>query len=102
MAMVHKFNVMKPDDAEWEEMEISIHDSFIFPNHERFKAVDTFWGRCDKKTSKGLDYCGYTYIPPESMDALLNAVKGVAGLEELEKLALFAKEKNARIEHIGL
>ena len=97
MAMVHKFSLL--DD---EALEIEIHDDIIFPNLEKFLTVDTFWGSFDKNPSKGLDYCGYTYIPPTSLDALLKAVKGLEGLEELEKLAHRAKKENAWIEHIGL
>lgn len=97
MAMVHKFSLL--DD---EALEIEIHEDIIFPNLEKFLTVDTFWGSFDKNPSKGLDYCGYTYIPPTSLDALLKAVKGSAGLEELEKLCSEAKKENQYIIHCGI
>lgn len=96
MAMVHRFYLS--DDV----LGIVIHDDLILPSLERFLTVDTFWGGFDKNPSKGLDYCGYTYIPPMSMDAFYEAVKGVAGLDELEKLCLLAKKENAWIVHHGL
>ena len=97
MAMVHTFSL-----CDNEALKIKIHDDILFSHLERFLSVDTFWGAPDKNPSKGLDYCGYTFIPPESIDAFIEAVKGIDGLEELEKLAYSAKKENAWIEHIGL
>ncbi len=97
MAMVHTFSL-----CDNEALKIKICDDIIFPHFERFLSVDTFLGAPDKNPSKGLDYCGYTFIPPKSLDAFIEGVKGIDGLEELEKLALLAKDKNEWIEHIGL
>lgn len=102
MAMVHDFSVIKICEPDWDEIKISIHDRFIRPNLEKFMTVDTFKGGFDKNPSKGIDYCGYTYIPPTSMDAFCEAVKGVEGLEELEKIVSEVKKENAWIEHCGL
>ena len=102
MAMIHNFAVIKIGEIDWNEIEISVHDRFIFPNLEKFLKVDTFWGGFDKNSSKGLDWCGYTYIPPISIDAFFEAIKDIEGLEELRDLCLIAKRENAWIEHKGL
>ena len=97
MAMVHKFYLLNDEASE-----IGVHDDIIFHHLERFLTVDTFWGGFDKNPTKGFDYCGYTYIPPESIDELFEAIRGIHEFEELRELCLIAKKENAWIEHRGL
>ncbi len=97
MAMLHIFQI-----EEDENRKIIIHDDVLFANLNAFLAVTTFWGSDGKNPKKGLNYCGYTYISPENMDDLFNAVCNIYGIEQLADLALKAKEENKWIEHLGL
>lgn len=51
---------------------------------------------------KGLNYYGITLIPPSSMEAFLNVIRGKRKLHKLEKLLIRAKDEESFIIHFGI
>ena len=69
---------------------ITVHDDHILPLLRHFKKIDFYWHTIDRP-EKGLDYYGITLIPPTSMEAFLNVIRGKRKFSELETLMLRAK-----------
>ncbi len=76
-------------------------DDYIENIITEFCHIDTFWHTTEVK-GKGLDYCGITLIPPESLNEIADIIRDIHGLEELLKLIQEALKENKWIIHFGL
>jgi len=82
---------------------IVVDDDLIEPILPDLQAVDCFW-HTKKVPGRGLAYCGVTLIPPSSMEALANVLRGrnESVLAELLALAETAKRNKKYIIHFGI
>ncbi len=106
----HEFGIMPTSPKSGERFDnyapekydcITIHDDHMLPLLRRFKEIDFYWHTIDRP-EKGLAYYGITLIPPTSMDAVLNVIRGKRKLRELEKLVIRAKDEGSFIIHFGV
>ncbi len=106
----HEFGIMKTAPAKGKRYDkyepqkyncISVDDIHLEDIVEKFCIIDTYWHTTDIK-GKGIEYCGITLIPPESLDAFLDVIRNNADLSELYNLAETAKKENKWIIHFGL
>ena len=82
---------------------IVVDDVLIEPILMELQAVDCYW-HTRAVPGNGLAYCGVTLIPPSSMAALANVLRGrnESGLAELLALAETAKRDGRYIIHFGI
>ena len=80
---------------------ISVDDDYLKDIVSRFNHIDFYWHTLDTK-GKGLEYCGVTLIPPESLSEFINVIYDIDGLYELRLLSEKALKENKWIIHFGL
>ena len=106
----HEFGMMQHppqqgkryDDYEpWEYDCISVDDEYLEGIVEKFNHIDFYWHTLDVK-GKGIAYCGITLIPPRSIKAFIDVIKGISQLSELKELSERAERENNWIIHFGL
>jgi len=106
----HEFGIMDstPHSGEvYEDYEpdlydcISVEDELIEGLNWKTKDVKCFWHTVDR-TGKGLDYCGITLIPPESLGEILKATGEDNGLSALRELLEKAKREGKFVIHFGI
>ena len=78
-----------------------VNDDYILPLLERLNEVQCYWHTLDRSES-GLNYCGITLIPPESLDAIISIVQDHGELSELLALLSKAKSEWKYVIHFGI
>jgi hypothetical protein len=110
MPMVHEFGIMSTDPQPRENYIvyepqkyncISVDDVYLEDIVSYFNHIDFYWHTLDIK-GKGLEYCGITLIPPESLSEFINVIYDIDGLYELRRLSEKALKENKWIIHFGL
>lgn len=80
---------------------ISVDDEQMEKIMNRLTAADCYWGTMERP-GKGLDYCGITLIPPESLDAILMELPAGEDYQPLCALLQQAKKENSFVIHFGI
>lgn len=107
----HKFGMMSiaPQHGErfdsyepWNYSDlISVDDDYIETILNELSKVEMYSHTIDIPVH-GLEYCGITLIPPESMDLFIEIIGSAEELVPLRNLLAKAKEQGRYIIHFGL
>ena len=106
----HEFGMMQnaPEPSKrydeyepWRYNCISVDDDCVEIIDGDLNNVDFYWHTLDKP-AKGIAYTGITLIPPTSMQAFIEIIKDIDGLNELKELLRKALSENKWVIHYGL
>jgi len=107
----HEFGIMDrdPRPGEWysdyqpEKYHcVYVDDAYLEEELDRFADIPCYWQTLDQP-GKGLDYCGVTLIPPESIPALLRALRGLEeGFWDVIPLLDRAAREKKFVIHFGI
>lgn len=105
----HEFGIMPRDPAPRERYAyepekygcVAVDDEWVEPLAGKLGDVPVYWQTLDQP-GKGLDYCGITLIPPESIPALLAALDTAEEWTTLGGLLEEAKAQGRFVIHYGL
>lgn len=107
---VHEFGIMSEDPKKGERFDkyepwkygcIRVSDDYIEDIIEKFNDI-YFYRHSVDIPGKGLNYCGITLIPPESIPAFLEVTRDIKGLESLNRLMTEAEKTKKFVIHYGL
>lgn len=106
----HEFGIMKNNpkpSVRYDAYEpqkyncISVDDDYIEQIAPRLNNVELYWHSLDMP-AKDLAYCGLTLIPPASIERMIEVIKTVDELSDLEQLLQKALDENKWVIHFGL
>ena len=106
----HEFGILPRDPAPGERYDtyeperygcVAVDDEWVESLAERLADMPVYWHTLDRP-EKGLDYCGITLIPPESIPAMLAALDAAEVWTSLGGLLEEAKAAGRFIIHYGL
>lgn len=106
----HEFGIMKHSpkpSARYDDYEpqkyncIPVDDNYIEQITPRLNNVEFYWNSLDMP-AKGIAYCGITLIPPTSVKRMIEVIKTVDELSDLEQLLQKALNENKWVIHFGL
>ena len=80
---------------------ISAEDALIEGVEPQLRTLRMYWHTKDF-CADGLNTCGITLIPPESLDGFISAVRLEEGLAELGRMLLKANAEHKWVIHFGL
>ena len=106
---VHEFGSLPRDPlpGEWYDYEpekygcVAVDDALVESLAEKLADVPVYWQTLDQP-GKGLDYCGITLIPPESIPQILAALDATEEWTTLGGLLMQAKALGRFVIHYGL
>lgn len=106
----HEFGIMARDPVPGRRYDayepekyhcIAVDDSEVEPLAWKAAELDVFWHTPDWPR-RGLNYCGITLLPPDSVARLLEIVENAGGPEALQALLRQAQRENRYVIHYGL
>ena len=106
----HEFGIMErpplpgeryDDYNPWDYAYVSIDDDWIEPLLPEWEKINFYWHTLDTP-GKGVDYCGITLIPPESMEEMARVLPDHPEYVPLRELLNNAKSRGKFVIHFGI
>ena len=106
---MHEFGILPdaPESGARYDRYVPCHDSVSVDDDafaailHRFDHMDFYWHTTAVK-EKGINYCGITLIPPSSMQAFAEVLRGNPAFYALYELACTAQTANKWLIHFGI